>query len=122
MPRPEITYKPSATVAAFQADDSFVRGIRGPVGSGKSVGSVIDLFTRMEAQPNSRWAVIRNTYRELIDTTLNTWQDWLRPFGTFKYSNMTWTSRNGSEVLFRALDRPDDIGKLLSLELTGAWV
>ena len=122
MPRPEITYQASPTVAAFQADDSFVRGIRGPVGSGKSVGSVIDLFTRMEAQPNSRWAVIRNTYRELIDTTLNTWQDWLRPFGTFKYSNMTWTSRNGSEVLFRALDRPDDIGKLLSLELTGAWV
>jgi hypothetical protein len=26
------------------------------------------------------------------------------------------------EVLFRALDRPGDIGKLLSLELTGAWV
>lgn len=26
------------------------------------------------------------------------------------------------EVLFRALDRPDDVAKLLSLELTGAWV
>ena len=106
----------------MQADNSFVRGIRGPVGSGKSVGCVIDLFTRMEAQPNSRWAVIRNTYRELTDTTLATWMDWLRPFGTFVYKDMKWTTRNGSEVLFRALDRPDDIGKLLSLELTGAWV
>ena len=120
--RPEILYQPSHTVAAFQASDSFVRGIRGPVGSGKSVGCTIDLFTRLNNQPNSRWAVIRNTYRELIDTTLNTWQDWLRPFGSFKYSNMTWTCNNGAEVLFRALDRPDDIGKLLSLELTGAWV
>lgn len=27
-----------------------------------------------------------------------------------------------SEVLFRALDRPDDVKKVLSLELTGAWV
>ncbi len=26
------------------------------------------------------------------------------------------------EVLFRALDRPDDAKKVLSLELTGAWV
>ena len=26
------------------------------------------------------------------------------------------------EVLFRALDRPADVKKLLSLELTGAWV
>lgn len=120
--RPEILYRPSRTVAAFQASDKFVRGIRGPVGSGKSVGCVLDLFTRMERQPNSRWAVIRNTYRELTDTTLATWMDWLRPFGTFVYKDMKWTTLNGSEVLFRALDRPDDIGKLLSLELTGAWV
>jgi len=122
MPRPEITYEASPTVAAFQASDAFVRGIRGPVGSGKSVGATIDLFERMERQPNSRWAVVRNTYPELRDTTLATWMDWLRPFGEFKHGTMTWTSRNGSEVLFRALDRPDDIGKLLSLELTGAWV
>jgi hypothetical protein len=66
--------------------------------------------------------VIRNTYRELLDTTLNTWQDWLRPFGEFKYTNMTWTCSNGAEVMFRALDKPQDVSKLLSLELTGAWI
>jgi hypothetical protein len=27
-----------------------------------------------------------------------------------------------SEILFRALDRPEDVKKLLSLELTGAWI
>ncbi|MCH7527338.1 MAG: hypothetical protein IID39_07875, partial [Planctomycetes bacterium] len=26
------------------------------------------------------------------------------------------------EVMFRALDRPDDVKKVLSLDLTGAWV
>ena len=92
------------------------------MGSGKSTGCVIDLFDKLTDQPNSRWAVIRNTYRELLDTTLNTWMDWLRPFGHFKYTDMTWTCANGAEVLFRALDRPDDVGKLLSLELTGAWI
>ncbi len=121
-PRPEIRYQPSPIVEAFQADDSFIRGIRGPVGSGKSVGCVIELFKRMTTQPPSRWAVIRNTYRELTDTTLATWQDWLRPFGEFTYSTMTWKCHNGAEVLFRALDKPQDISKLLSLELTGAWV
>ncbi len=119
--RPEIRYQPSPIVEQFQADDSFIRGLRGPVGSGKSVGCVIELAKRMNAQPNSRWAIIRNTYRELTDTTLATWQDWMRPLGEFRYSDMTWRCHNGSEVLFRALDKPQDISKLLSLELTGAW-
>jgi hypothetical protein len=37
---------------------------------------------------------------------------------------MTWTMdlRHRHEVLFRALDRPQDIGKLLSLEISGAWL
>lgn len=120
--RREITYQPSPIVEAFQADDSFVRGLRGPVGSGKSVGCVLELAKRMNAQPHSRWAVIRNTYRELSDTTLNTWLDWMRPFGEMRYSDMTWRCHNGAEVLFRALDKPQDQAKLLSLELTGAWV
>ena len=118
----ELVFKRSPIVKEFLADDSFIRGIRGPVGSGKSSACTIDLYTRMMAQPNSRFAIIRNTYRELIDTTLNTWMDWCRPYGSFKYSNMVWTHLNGSEVLFRALDKPQDIGKLLSLELTGAWI
>ncbi len=82
----------------------------------------MDVFERLTRQPKSRWAVIRNTYRELTDTTINTWNDWLRPFGEWVYKDMKWVCHNGAEVLFRALDRPDDVGKLLSLELTGAWV
>lgn len=121
-PRPEILYQPSPTVQAFQEDRSFIRGLRGPVGSGKSVGCVLDIATKVEQQANSRWAVIRNTYRELTDTTLATWNDWLRPFGTFKYVDMSFTFYNGAEVLFRALDKPQDISKLLSLEITGAWL
>lgn len=75
----------------------------------------------------TRWAVIRNTYGELKDTTLKTWLDWFPEdvFGHFNRSDMVHIIRVNDvhmEVLFRALDRPKDVAKLLSLELTGAWI
>ena len=80
-----------------------------------------------DGKRHSRWAVIRNTYRELKDTTLNTWlfcfpED---DYGVFAQGDMAHRIIRADldmEVLFRALDRPQDISKLLSLELTGAWV
>jgi len=75
---------------------------------------------------------VRNTYRELKDTTLRTWLSWfpVELCGPFSHTDMTHRVRlphpdGGTvelEVLFRALDRPQDARKLLSLELTGAWV
>lgn len=79
----------------------------------------------------SRWAIIRNTYRELVDTTLKTWFDWFdERWGLMMKQDMTWTVNrklgDGTvlhlEVLFRALDKPQDVKKLLSLELTGAFI
>jgi len=80
----------------------------------------------------TRFAVVRNTYRELKDTTLRTWLSWFpeEAFGTFGHTDMAHRialehadgTRVQAEVLFRALDRPQDARKLLSLELTGAWV
>jgi hypothetical protein len=68
----------------------------------------------------------------LQDTTIKTWLDWFseEATGTFRVGDMTHEIRmeleDGSrvecDVLFRALDRPADVKKLLSLELTGAWV
>lgn len=71
--------------------------------------------------------MVRNTYRELEDTTLKTWLDWFTEdsFGRFNHNTMSHHIKMGDldlEVLFRALDRPDDAKKVLSLELTGAWV
>lgn len=100
----------------------------GPVGSGKSVGCCVALYQLMRtfdaAGLPSRWAVVRNTYRELEDTTKRTWDDWFGPYGSFMRQSMTWTMdlKHRHEVLFRALDRPQDIGKLLSLEISGAWL
>lgn len=135
-----LDYKASPTAAAFHRDNSFFRGLRGPVGSGKSITCLIEIFHRASRQKpgrmgirKTRFAVVRNSYPELKSTTLKSWQEWfpeeICPVRTNE-SPMTGRLRlplpdNTSidmEILFIALDKPRDIAKLLSLELTGAFV
>ena len=129
-------YKPDGEVLkAFMKDDSFFRGLRGPVGSGKSVGCCVEVFRRALMQEKnkdgirrSRWAIIRNTNPQLRTTTIKTWLDWFPEdqWGKFSwsvpYTHHIKTADLDLEVLFLALDRPEDVKKLLSLELTGIWV
>ena len=132
----DFKYKPDGDVLkGFMKDDSFFRGIRGPVGSGKSVGCCVEVFRRaLEQKPNedgvrkSRWAIIRNTNPQLRTTTIKTWLDWFpeSDWGNFKwsvpYTHHITVNDLDLEVIFLALDRPEDVKKLLSLELTGIWV
>ncbi len=134
----EVNYVASPNMKKFHFDDHFVRALMGPIGSGKSVACCIELMIKAFAQePNdegkrlTRFAVIRNTYRELVDTTILTFFDWFpEKLGVMLKKDMKWTASlplpDGTtaevQVLFRALDKPDDIKKLLSLELTGAWI
>src|SRR5574343_676729 len=122
------------TIAAFLASNAFVRGLRGPVGSGKSTTCCFEIMRRAKDQEPasdgirySRWAVILNTYPELKTTTIKTWH------GLIPSSIGRWVDTGppthqlrfddvSLEVLFLALDSPGDVGKLLSLELTGAWI
>lgn len=80
----------------------------------------------------TRWAVLRNTYPELKSTTIKTWQDWfpesVAPFkwdtpitSHLKIADIGDGTALDMEVMFMAMDRPEDVGKLKSLELTGAW-
>ena len=134
----DLVYNASSTMQKFHASDAFVRALLGPIGSGKSVACCMELIRRaLQQAPNhqnirrSRWAVIRNTYRELIDTTMQTFFDWIpKHHGLYRAMDMKFTyyDRLGdgtiveAEFLFRALDKPEDIKKLLSLELTGGWM
>ena len=128
-----INYTASKTLSRFHRDDSFVRAIVGPFGSGKSVGCVMDMLMRSagvtpgpDGIRRTRWGVVRNTYRELRDTTLRTFEEWVpQAVRTWRESDMACTVRwpgVEAEFLFRALDTQDDVRKLLSLELTGAWL
>lgn len=129
-------YDPPGPVGkAFLNSTAFVRGIMGPFGSGKSTVCVMDIIDHARRQKISdstglgatRWAVIRNTYPELRTTTMKTWHQWVPetlgrwqaegpPTHTIKTTDMNL------ELIFVALDRPDDVKKLLSMELTGAWL
>lgn len=124
-----------AVVSEFLRDDSFFRGLRGPVGSGKSVGCAVEIFRKaLEQKPSpdgvqrSRWAIVRNTNPQLRTTTIKTWLDWFPEeiYGQFNWSPpFTHHIRKGTldlEVIFLALDKPEDVKKLLSLELTGVWI
>jgi hypothetical protein len=129
-------YKPDGDILkTFMKDNSFFRGIRGPVGSGKSVACCVEIFRRsleqkknQEGKRKSRWAVIRNTNPQLKTTTIKTWLDWFPEdqYGKFMWSvPYTHFMNIGDvelEVIFLALDRPEDVKKLLSLELTGIWI
>lgn len=135
-----VSYTPSPTLAKFHASNAFIRGIRGPIGSGKSVGCCWEIWTRAcEQAPDtggvrrSRWVATRNTYAELKMTTIATWLDWFPEaiFGRLVYDTpitqtLRWPLDDGTSVeltmWFLALDRPDDVKKLLSLEITGFWM
>lgn len=134
-----IEYKPPPVTKKFINSEAFVSAILGPFGSGKSVGCVMNLLKRaIEQEPDARgvrptrFAIIRNTSKMLIDTTQKTVFEWVPPgkAGQFKITRQTYDldflledgTRVKSEWLFRALDGPEDARNLLSLELTGAWI
>jgi hypothetical protein len=132
-----LRYEPSGPVIeAFHRSNKFVRGLRGPVGSSKTSACVMEAFTRScEQAPHGgvrrvRGAILRNVYGELKSTTIKTFQEWL-PFMTMRWD--TPISARGRlpladgtvldlEVMFIAIDRPEETGKLRSLELTWAWM
>ena len=138
----KLDFRSSPVVWKFLNDNSFVRALLGPVGSGKSYACCAELFKRAVSQKPSkrdgikysRFAVVRNSYPMLKTTTLKTWLE-LFPedtWGAVRYSppithHIKLPARDGAagvnmEVIFLALDQPKDVRKLLSLELTGAWV
>jgi len=124
----------SPTIASFIMSEAFVRGIMGPIGSGKSTACCVEILRQAltidpgkDGVRRSRFCAIRGTYRELMDTTLQTWLQVFPEdvFGAFNKNEMVHHIDLGNikfDMLFRALDKPDDVKKLLSLELTGAWI
>ena len=131
-----IEYTAEPTPARFHASDAFVRALMGPVGSGKSVTCCVEILRRgMEQAPGpdgirrTRWAALRQTYPELKSTTIKTWLDWVpaETFGPLRWDapithRFKLMEDCEIEVLFLALERPEDAKKLLSLDLTGVWV
>lgn len=131
----QINYAPPGPVSrAFMLSDQFFRGIMGPFGSGKSTVCVMEILRKSKDQKagidgkrRTRWAVVRNTYPELRTTTIKTWHQWVPPqigrwVDTGPPMHHIQEGDLDMEVIFVSLDRPDDVAKLLGMELTGAWI
>lgn len=132
-------YVPTATGNTAHLDDNFVRIIMGPYGSGKSTWAVTEIVKRACEVPRwysgrrrSRWGIVRNTSGELQSTTLATWLSWFddlgdirkrqKPILTYEHSFNDGHGIVELELLFIALDRPEDVRKIKSLELTGCYI
>lgn len=132
-------YVPNPTGKLFDADNTFVKLIMGPYGSGKSticVNKIVNLACRMPrwhaGRRRAKCLIIRNTSGELQSTTLQTWLSWFGDLGDIRKRQKplltyehTFNDGNGLielELVFIALDRDEDIRKLKSIEATFAYV
>lgn len=134
-----LIYQPNPTGLSFHNDDTFVKLEMGPYGSGKSTACCFEIVKRACAMPRwfrnrrrARFGIVRNTSGELYSTTLQTWLTWFgelgdinkrqKPLLTYEH---TFSDGHGIielELIFIALDRPDDVRKIRSLELTGVYI
>jgi len=136
--RHDIIYKPSKTGELVNNCKDFVIATVGPVRSGKSTLKINKIMRHTLEMPKCHdgvrracWAIIRNTYGELETTVLRTWMTWFGKLGNVYlrmnapiYYKACFRDKYGPielEVYFMALDRAEDVKKLDSLELTGAY-
>jgi hypothetical protein len=120
--------------------------IMGPLGSGKTVQTILKIFDLMcEQKPVpakdhknynvrlTRFLAARNTYSELFSTTIKDWLEIHGDLGKFKAGSKEPPShklifdledgtRVNAEILFIAFDRPDHVKKARGMQLTGIWL
>jgi hypothetical protein len=128
-----ISFDAPATVGEFMRSDAFFRLIAGPVGSGKTTGCIFELLRRaIEQAPDpadglrkTRFAIVRQTLEQLRMTVLKDIETWLQGIVRYKVSDKTIFVEVGdvrSEWLLIPLEDPEDQRRLLSSQLTGAWM
>lgn len=99
--------------------------------SGKTTGNFFKLLhMAMKQAPSpldgirrSKCLIVRNTFPQLHDTTIPSWNYWFKDgqAGSWMKTTNTFNLKFGDvecEVLFRALDTPDDVARVLSMEVT----
>jgi len=127
-----INYEPPPTCKDFMLSESFGRLIAGPVGSGKTTAAILELFRRAcEQEPapdgirHTRFAIVRTTLKQLKDTILKDVLQWFEGIAEYKVSDSTIRFRVGdidSEWLLIPLETPEDQRRLLSMQITGAFI
>ncbi len=128
----DINFDAPPTCAAFMKSEAFGRLIAGPVGSGKTTACLFEIFRRAceqtpapDGMRYTRFAIVRQTLKQLKDTVLKDIVQWLSGVAQYKVSDNTIYITIGdvrSEWILIPLDDPEDQRRLLSMQLTGAWM
>ena len=133
-----ITYCPPPTIQRFLDSDTLYRLTLGPLGSGKTSGLAQDWLQRIcrqdpwKAVRRTRGVFIRPTYSQLATTTLETFKRWVpdsmchisgvAPFHGTLQKRLPDKTMVEAEVYFLALNHPQDVERLFSMEYTFAYV
>src|SRR5262245_33616751 len=133
-----MDYEPPKTIEKFMNDDAHrIRVLVGPLGSGKTMGCIMELLKRAcQQRPDSngirytRFALIRNTLQQLRQTVLSDTMQYLGRCAHYYTTDSTIQIRlhlpDGTSVhsdwMLLPLDSKEDVRRLLSLQLTGAWI
>ncbi len=140
-PGSKLNYKAQGpTLDTFHRRQDYVRGLIGPLGSGKTIACINELLMAIHHQVpdrdhirRSRWVIARNSFPDLYSATIPDFRsitDRL-PFGEFKNgSPPSWEcgylrkdgTRVKATVLFRSFDGDDDVKKARGLQLSGVWI
>jgi len=139
---PEIRYKIGSdypVLSAYMKCRAPVSVCRGPLGSGKTIGTVQRILAHMCEQPvngqgvrPSRFLAVRNTYPDLAGTTIKDFLEIFEPLGKMRMGGLEPPNfhamfdledgtRVDAEVVFLALDRPDALKKLKGYQVTAIW-
>lgn len=127
-----LNYDAPPTVAEFARSDIFGRIIAGPIGSGKTTGVIMEMLRRATEQAPAldgfrytRFALCRQTLMQLKATVLKDCDQWLSRLGGWKVSESTYHVKFNdviSEWVFLPLEDAEDKARLLSMQLTGAFL
>lgn len=127
-----IHYEPLPSAVEFHNSNARVKALCGPVGSGKSSQAILEFaFQCIESHVPVRGLVLRESFRQLKDSTRETWKDWLpEPIShwveTDKKYLVTIPNRWGQvlthEMHFRHARREQEASNLLSTEYSFIWL
>lgn len=127
-----VNFIAAPTIAKFMMSDAFGRLMAGPIGSGKTTGMIMELAKRAAMQASAsdgvrytRFAIVRQTLKQLHATVLKDCRDWLGRVADWRVTESTLYVRFGdvhSEWCFIPLEKPEDQARLLSMQLTAAWM
>lgn len=127
-----INFTAPPVVANYMLSNAFVRIIEGPVGSGKTTGSIMEILRRALEQRQgpdgirrTRWVITRQTLGQMKMTILPDILTWFRGIATYKVSEQLITLSFDDvvcEMYMIPLEAEDDQRRLLSMQLTGCYI